>query len=226
MAAPWMDAAESCAGCGGALVMDALAALGQKWHPACFVCGTCGGAFDGTFMEHEGRPYHKDCYNQNFGKPCKGCGKIIEGKFVVAQDEKYHPGCFVCAECGGGLEGGFVLSPDGRPFCAKHVNKAKSSKPKAVGSAGGEAADVAAAAEIGRAKAAQQAAEAATGGDGFTIDIKTGEKVYVEAATKRKYRLGPEGKLYEDEKVKKSYGGATGFNLGGKTSWNDAGRAG
>lgn len=65
MAAPWMDAAESCAGCGGALVMDALAALGQKWHPACFVCGTCGGAFDGTFMEHEGRPYHKDCYNQN-----------------------------------------------------------------------------------------------------------------------------------------------------------------
>ena len=184
-----------------------------------------------------------------------------------------------------------MLSPDGRPFCAKHVNKAKSSKPKAVGSAGGEAADVAAAAEIGRAKAAQQAAEAATGGDGFTIDIKTGEKVYVEyaqpgsepagtepaatashafcethpaptrhipiplvtsrshsshpaptrhiriprvtsrphnrrAATKRKYRLGPEGKLYEDEKVKKSYGGATGFNLGGKTSWNDAGRAG
>ena len=40
-------------------------------------------------------------------------------------------------------------------------------------------------------------------------------------------RLGPDGsKLYEDEKKKKSYGGASGFVQGGTTSWNDAGRSG
>eukprot|EP00966_Prymnesium_polylepis_P077387 1792483-Prymnesium_polylepis.1 len=48
-----------------------------------------------------------------------------------------------------------------------------------------EAAQIAAASEASRARAAQQAAEAATGGDGFTIDLKTGEKLYVEAGTKR-----------------------------------------
>ena len=118
---------------------------------------------------------------------CAGCGKFIDGKYVVANCDKYHSACFVCNECGATLEGGFVLSLDGRPFCGKHVSKATAT-PKAVASQGAAAAGAASTAAASRAKAAAQAAEAATGGDGFTIDIRTGEKVYVESGTKRKYR--------------------------------------
>ena len=92
-----------------------------------------------------------------------------------------------------------------------------------------EAADIATASEASRERAAQQAAEAATGGDGFTIDIRTGEKVYIESGTKRKYRLGPPPdftKLYEDEKAKKAYGGAGSFVQGGATTYTSGGREG
>ena len=124
-----------------------------------------------------------------------------------------------------------MQSPDGRPFCAKHVGLASKAAPKAAAAANkqsaAEAAAIAAASEAGRTKAAQQAAEAATGGDGFTVDIKTGEKVYVESGTKRKYRLGADGtKLYEDEKAKKAYGGSSTFMQGGATSYNSGGRVG
>ena len=50
-----------------------------------------------------------------------------------------------------------------------------------------------------------------SGEDRFLIDVKTGEQVFIEAGTDRKYRLGEGGKkLYEDLKPKKTYGGGGG----------------
>ncbi|KAL1519986.1 hypothetical protein AB1Y20_023468 [Prymnesium parvum] len=224
--APWLANADHCSGCGQELLLDVVGALGGKWHPNCFVCAGCSQPFtNSSFMEHGNKAYHKQCYQNQFGTACKGCGKVIDGKFVTSPGgDKYHSTCFVCAECRCTLEGGFALSPDGHPFCAKHA--AMASKPKNTSSnAAAEAAMVAAAMEGSRANAAKQAGEAAAGGDGFTVDIRTGELVYVESGTKRKYRLGPHGnKLYEDEKSGPAYGGATTFLQAGATSYNSGGR--
>ena len=130
-AAPWMDEADCCASCGEKLMMDVVSALGQKWHPKCFVCAHCSLPFtDGAFMEHDKKPYHKHCYQELFAESCKSCGKVLDGKYVTANGAKYHKDCFVCAHCSCTLEGGFALSPDGQPFCAKHVAMAAKAKPK------------------------------------------------------------------------------------------------
>ena len=82
---PWDAGEDACAGCGKALGMDTIGALGKKWHAECFVCGKCGGAFaDGTFMEKDGMPYHKECFNEMFGSKCAGCGELINGPHVMA----------------------------------------------------------------------------------------------------------------------------------------------
>ena len=47
-----------------------------------------------------------------------------------------------------------------------------------------------------------------SGEDRFLLDVRTGEQIFIEAGTGRKYRLGEGGKkLYEDLKPKKTYGG-------------------
>ena len=91
---------------------------------------------------------------------------------------KYHKACFVCAECGCTLEGGFALV-GAAPYCAAHASAAsRKAAPKELASA---AAAAAAGAESGRAAAAMIFGEAAAGGDGFTIDVRTGEKVRLRA---------------------------------------------
>ena len=45
-----------------------------------------------------------------------------------------------------------------------------------------------------------------SGEDPFTIDVRTGEQIFIEHGTKRTYRLGQGGaKLYDDLKPKKVY---------------------
>lgn len=132
--------------------------------------------------------------------------------------DRYHPGCFTCLECGSTLENGFVLTAEvrlssptrhlhglachcmssspyayyaqGKPLCAQHAQlasavdpeKARKTKAAAIAAAAASAAD-------GRSeRAAELAAEDAAGGDGFVIDMRTGERVYVESGTRRKYR--------------------------------------
>lgn len=47
-----------------------------------------------------------------------------------------------------------------------------------------------------------------SGEDRFVIDVRTGEQVFIEQGTNRKYRLSEGGaKLYDDLKPKKVYGG-------------------
>ena len=49
-----------------------------------------------------------------------------------------------------------------------------------------------------------------------TVDVRTGEKVYIEGGTSRKYRLKDDGtKAYEDEKPRPVYGGAATWAQGG-----------
>ena len=46
--------------------------------------------------------------------------------------------------------------------------------------------------------------------------MRTGEKVYIEGGTSRKYRLKDDGtKAYEDEKPRPVYGGAATWAQGG-----------
>ena len=47
-----------------------------------------------------------------------------------------------------------------------------------------------------------------SGEDRFLIDVKTGEQIFIESGTNRKYRLRDGEKAYEDLKPKKAYGGA------------------
>jgi len=63
--------------------------------------------------------------------------------------------------------------------------------------------------------ALQLSAEAAASHDTFTVDPRTGTKVFIESATKRRYRFQDDGsKAYDDEKPKKVYGGATTWMTG------------
>ena len=99
-----------------------MEALGRSWHARCFVCAACAEPFDdGVFVAREGEPDHRTCYADAFGPKCAGCGKGLAGKHIVVEGAKYHAACFVCAECGGTLGGGFGPGPDGRPYCKAHV---------------------------------------------------------------------------------------------------------
>ena len=199
-----------CAGCGKAVGMMALEAIGKQWHSECFKCSVCGEGFpDGAFMAHEGKPMHKACYVKTCAPKCAVCSGAIDGPHVVADGKKIHKACFVCGECGCTLQGGYGMAPDGKPYCGKHLTAAMR-KPAPLGAVGSEAA-----AAAGGAPAPVSAAEAPPAtfmpSDPFTIDIRSGEKVYIEADSKRKYRLGVDGeKKYDDEKQKKVLGGGGG----------------
>ena len=85
------------------------------------------------------------------------------------------------------LEKGYANGPDGKPYCAAHAR----------GPFGIEH-------------------QGAAGGDRYTVDVRTGEKVYIEGGTSRKYRLKDDGtKAYEDEKPRPVYGGAATWAQGG-----------
>ena len=126
------------------------------------------------------------------------------GKFVTVDGQKYHKTCFVCTTCGCDLGGGFALI-DGAPHCADH---AKAAQRKAAAAALPGAAAAAAAAVQASGGGAALANLTASGEDRFLIDIKTGEQIFIESGTNRKYRLRDGEKAYEDLKPKKAYGGA------------------
>ena len=205
-------AADACAGCGGKLGVDVIQALDKQWHSKCFVCAGCSLPFDdGMFVAKEGKPYHKACAAKAFGATCAGCGELIDGKHVVVDGQKYHKTCFVCTNCKCTLEKGYANGPDGKPYCAAHARG-----PFGIEHQGAAAAAAAAASAGGMAGAARLAGEAAAGGDRYTVDVRTGEKVYIEGGTSRKYRLKDDGtKAYEDEKPRPVYGGAATWAQGG-----------
>ena len=148
-----------------------------------------------------GQPMHKACYLRVAAPKCGTCGEPIEGAHVVVDGCKLHKACFVCAECGGTLQGGYARGTDGRPYCAKHVDAANRA-PKPLGSLAAGVVDAA------RADGAAGAACAPHPTDPFIVDVRSGEKVYIESETKRKYRLGADGgKVYADEKARPVYGG-------------------
>ena len=195
----------TCAGCRLPLTpLDCVHALDQDWHEACFVCGVCGQPFgDAPFVNRGGKPFHKACHAGAFASVCHGCGQPIEGKFVTVDGRKYHKGCFLCATCSSTLEGGFLMV-EGLPYCGEHAKEAKRAAARATvpTDAAGIAAAMAAGGGSGLVK---------SGEDRFLIDVKTGEQIFIEAGTDRKYRLGEGGKkLYEDLKPKKTYGGGGG----------------
>jgi hypothetical protein len=178
-----------CRACQQPLWLHVCEALGGFWHPDCFVCGICSQPFDdGAFVVHEGLPLHKACHIAKNAPKCAVCTRPLDGSSVVVDGKKMHSTCFVCTVCKCTLEGGYALGADGSPYCAKHV----SSAPRADAAGGAPA------------------APPPKKGDPFTIDVKTGEKIFIEPETKRKYRRGPDGaKAYEDERPKPKYGGAT-----------------
>ena len=170
-----------CAGCGKALGVEILQAMGSKWHPACFVCGSCAKPFeDGRYVwdAKASMPFHKDCIAA-LGPKCDECGKPIEGPHVITSDgAHYHSTCFLCEACGCTLEGGYGFDgPSGKPYCAAHLPAQPNKLEK---------------------------------GDKYTIDVRNFEKVFIESSTGRKYRLDTCGnKKYEDQKKKPVYGGGT-----------------
>lgn len=180
--------ADVCTGCGGALTLQALIALGSSWHPECFVCSICTKPFDGeAFVAHEGKPMHKACFAAAHGPKCSKCGLPISGSAVIVEGKKMHPECFTCTTCSCVLEGRYGLGQDQQPYCAKHLAAALPTPTVTLGGS-----------------------RDYEGSDPFTVDVRTGEKVYVESETRRKYRMGEDGvKKYDDERPKPKYGGGT-----------------
>ena len=67
--------------------------------------------------------------------------------------------------------------------------------------------------EVNRDQSMFQGGLVKSGEDRFTIDVRTGEQVFIEQGSNRKYRLGEDGvKKYDDEKKKKVYGGGGSWN--------------
>lgn len=223
-------AADICAGCCGILdsaERDVFGALGKLWHSGCFKCSGCDKPIaDGSFIPHDGKAYHKPCHLKLFGTRCAGCNEPIEGGCLIIEDKRFHTGCFACADCGGSLKDGYALGPvSGRPFCAKHI---KAAKAREAGSAA--PALSAAVARVVEKEIAAAQGDLTTGrirrgsldGDGedpITIDTRTGEEVYIERESGRKYQLDPSGnKVYRAEREKPRYGGATTWRTDGQAA--------
>ena len=117
-----------CGGCSRiiATTEDSLVALGKTWHDGCFKCGGCGAPFGPTesFADGGGVPYHMSCLVEKQASACKRCGVKLTGAFIKAGGDAYHEGCFVCATCGGSLDGGYLPRKlDGQPVCSAGCSK-------------------------------------------------------------------------------------------------------
>ncbi|EOD33320.1 hypothetical protein EMIHUDRAFT_423670 [Emiliania huxleyi CCMP1516] len=220
-----------CAGCGqrvgGGDGREAFGALGKLWHVGCFKCAGCERAISAdSFIPHEGKAYHPQCHLEAFGTRCAGCQRPIDGPCLVVEGKKYHAACFTCAECGCSLKGGYAIAPiSGKPFCAAHIKEAK----KREAGRAAPAFELAVEDAVAKEMAAARIGGASGGGDAPTkyggldrgdrdrptIDYKTGEELWIETGTNRKYRLAADG-------GKEYIGVAEKPRLGGARTWNQA----
>ena len=212
---------------GGGDGREAFGALGKLWHVGCFKCAGCERAISAdSFIPHEGKAYHPQCHLEAFGTRCAGCQRPIDGPCLVVEGKKYHAACFTCAECGCSLKGGYAIAPiSGKPFCAAHIKEAKKREAGRAAPAFELAVEDAVAKEMAAARidGASGGGDAPTkyGGldrgdrDRPTIDYKTGEELWIETGTNRKYRLAADG-------GKEYIGVAEKPRLGGARTWNQA----
>jgi len=54
------------------------------------------------------------------GGNCTGCGQALQGAFITAMNSNWHKQCFVCAQCGSTLPGGYI-EKNGKPHCDRCV---------------------------------------------------------------------------------------------------------
>eukprot|EP00730_Choanoeca_flexa_P004118 TRINITY_DN11604_c0_g1_i2.p1 TRINITY_DN11604_c0_g1~~TRINITY_DN11604_c0_g1_i2.p1 ORF type:complete len:533 (+),score=126.17 TRINITY_DN11604_c0_g1_i2:119-1717(+) len=113
-----------CHGC-DETIFDAEYTVAQhrNWHVHHFCCRQCDAPLTATkFVIYDDEPCCLTCFNDKFADTCHACGRLIDVMDKKITDGKshgkvWHKTCFVCAECGGNLEGLLCIPRKGQLFC-------------------------------------------------------------------------------------------------------------
>ncbi|EAL72124.1 hypothetical protein DDB_G0269548 [Dictyostelium discoideum AX4] len=98
---------------------EAVSFGGNIYHSNCFTCSKCSSSIGkNQFVTgSDGSAICKSCSDKSKQVNCFACKKPIDSTFTVVSGNKYHPNCFVCSQCKGSLEKGYI-EKDG-PVCGK-----------------------------------------------------------------------------------------------------------
>ena len=113
-----------CTGCQQPLGDGATCSvLGAQYHPECVVCGLCKKPIGTAECQVVSDVlYHAHCAERFVLRPvntCCACQREIDDEGIVALQQTWCASCFVCHQCGGPFEQGFVMAPVGqteKPF--------------------------------------------------------------------------------------------------------------
>jgi hypothetical protein len=131
------------------------------WHFGCFKCQYCQAGLTKGYVAYQNMPYCDKCYHiVNGTELCGKCHKPLTGQCSKIGGTSYHADCMVCGKCKkkvGGTAGAKSLR--GIPYCNPCFENTRQSTTHTTGS------------EQSTTIPGQRM-------QGFTVDGRTGQKVY------------------------------------------------